>query len=59
MGIVVTGIVHASAIPISIMALLAQQDLVSLENASAGDYGSEYRHDCYSAFGRNCRNGKR
>ena len=33
LGIVVTGIVHASAIPISIMALLAQQDLVSLENA--------------------------
>lgn len=35
MGIVVTGIVHASAIPISIMVLLAQQDLVSLENAVA------------------------
>jgi phosphate:Na+ symporter len=33
LGIAVTGIVHASAIPISIMALLAQQDLVSLENA--------------------------
>jgi phosphate:Na+ symporter len=33
LGIIVTGIVHASAIPISIMALLAQQDLVSLENA--------------------------
>jgi phosphate:Na+ symporter len=33
LGIVVTGIIHASAIPISIMALLAQQDLVSLENA--------------------------
>lgn len=33
LGIVVTGIVHASAIPISILALLAQQDLVSLENA--------------------------
>ncbi len=32
-GIVVTGIVQASAIPISIMVLLAQQDLVSLENA--------------------------
>ncbi|KQC06015.1 MAG: hypothetical protein APR62_08760 [Smithella sp. SDB] len=33
LGIVVTGIIHASAIPISIMALLAQQNLVSLENA--------------------------
>jgi phosphate:Na+ symporter len=33
LGIVVTGIVHASAIPISILAMLAQQDLVSLENA--------------------------
>jgi len=33
LGIIVTGIVHASAIPISIMALLAQQDFVSLENA--------------------------
>ncbi len=30
---IVTGIVHASAIPISILVLLAQQDLVSLENA--------------------------
>lgn len=35
LGIVVTGIVHASAIPISIMVLLAQQDLISLENAVA------------------------
>jgi len=34
-GIVVTGIVHASAIPISITVLLAQQDLISLENAVA------------------------
>lgn len=33
LGIAVTGIIHASAIPISIMALLAQQNLVSLENA--------------------------
>ncbi len=33
LGIAVTGIIHASAIPIGIMALLAQQDLVSLENA--------------------------
>ena len=33
LGIAVTGIIHASAIPISIMALLAQQDLISLENA--------------------------
>ena len=33
LGIAVTGIVHASAIPISIMALLAQQNLVSLDNA--------------------------
>ena len=33
LGIVVTGMIHASAIPISIMALLAQQDLVSLDNA--------------------------
>ncbi len=32
-GIVVTGIVQASAIPISIMVLLAQQELVSLQNA--------------------------
>ena len=35
LGIVVTGIVHASAIPISMMVLLAQQDMVSLENAVA------------------------
>ncbi len=35
MGIVVTGLVHASAIPISIMVLLAQQDMISLENAVA------------------------
>ncbi|HPC09059.1 MAG TPA: Na/Pi cotransporter family protein [Smithella sp.] len=35
MGIAVTGIVQASAIPISIMVLLAQQDIVSLENAVA------------------------
>ena len=35
LGIVVTGIVHASAIPISIMVLLAQQDMISLENAVA------------------------
>jgi phosphate:Na+ symporter len=34
-GIAVTGIVQASAIPISIMVILAQQDLVSLENAVA------------------------
>ena len=33
LGFVVTGIIHASAIPISILALLAQQNLVSLENA--------------------------
>ena len=33
LGVVITGIVHASAIPISILVLLAQQDLVSLENA--------------------------
>ena len=33
LGVIVTGIVHASAIPISILALLAQQDLISLENA--------------------------
>ncbi len=33
LGMVVTAIVHASAIPISILALLAQQDLVGLENA--------------------------
>lgn len=32
-GIVVTAFVHASAIPISIMVILAQQNLVSLENA--------------------------
>jgi phosphate:Na+ symporter len=32
-GIVVTGLVQASAIPISIMVLLAQQELVSLPNA--------------------------
>lgn len=35
LGIVVTGIVHASAIPISIMVLLAQQDMITLENAVA------------------------
>jgi len=33
LGVLVTGIVHASAIPISILALLAQQDLISLENS--------------------------
>jgi phosphate:Na+ symporter len=33
LGIVVTGIIQASAIPIGILALLAQQDLVSLDNA--------------------------
>jgi len=33
LGVIITGIVHASAIPISILVLLAQQDLVSLENA--------------------------
>lgn len=33
LGVVFTGIVHASAIPISILALLAQQDLILLENA--------------------------
>ncbi|NTW07253.1 MAG: Na/Pi cotransporter family protein, partial [Syntrophaceae bacterium] len=33
LGIVVTGIVHASAIPIGILVILAQQDLVLLENA--------------------------
>lgn len=33
LGMVVTAIVHASAIPISILAVLAQQDLVLLENA--------------------------
>ena len=33
LGVVITGIIHASAIPISIMVLLAQHDLVSLENA--------------------------
>jgi phosphate:Na+ symporter len=32
-GMVVTAVVHASAIPISILAVLAQQDLVGLENA--------------------------
>jgi phosphate:Na+ symporter len=33
LGIVVTGIIHASAIPISILVILAQQDVVLLENA--------------------------
>jgi len=33
LGMVITAIVHASAIPISILALLAQQDLILLENA--------------------------
>ncbi|PKN73121.1 MAG: hypothetical protein CVU52_07350 [Deltaproteobacteria bacterium HGW-Deltaproteobacteria-10] len=33
LGIVVTGIVHASAIPIGILVLLAQQHVVDLENA--------------------------
>jgi phosphate:Na+ symporter len=33
LGIVVTGMVHASAIPISILVILAQQDMVLLENA--------------------------
>ena len=33
LGMVITAIVHASAIPISILAILAQQDLVLLENA--------------------------
>ncbi|PKN71543.1 MAG: hypothetical protein CVU54_00540 [Deltaproteobacteria bacterium HGW-Deltaproteobacteria-12] len=33
LGVVVTGIIHASAIPIGILVILAQQDVVSLENA--------------------------
>ncbi|MCK7502976.1 MAG: Na/Pi symporter [Desulfobacterales bacterium] len=33
LGVVVTGIIHASAIPIGILVILAQQDIVSLENA--------------------------
>jgi len=33
LGIIVTGIVQASAVPITILAILAQQDLVLLENA--------------------------
>ncbi|MFO7569832.1 MAG: Na/Pi cotransporter family protein [Smithellaceae bacterium] len=33
LGMVVTAVVQASAIPISILALLAQQEMVSLENA--------------------------
>jgi phosphate:Na+ symporter len=33
LGMVATGIVHASAIPIGILVILAQQDLVLLENA--------------------------
>ncbi len=33
LGLVVTGIVHASAIPIGILVILAQQDVVLLENA--------------------------
>jgi phosphate:Na+ symporter len=33
LGMVVTAVVQASAIPISILALLAQQDLINLENA--------------------------
>jgi len=32
-GMVVTAVVHASAIPVSILAVLAQQDMVLLENA--------------------------
>jgi phosphate:Na+ symporter len=32
-GVIFTAIVHASAIPISMLAILAQQDLVTLENA--------------------------
>jgi phosphate:Na+ symporter len=32
-GIAITAVVHASAIPISVMVILAQQNLVSLENA--------------------------
>lgn len=33
LGVIVTGIIHASAIPIGILVILAQQDLVLLENA--------------------------
>jgi phosphate:Na+ symporter len=33
LGIVVTGVIHASAIPVSILVILAQQDLVLIENA--------------------------
>jgi phosphate:Na+ symporter len=33
LGIVITGLVHASAIPIGILVILAQQDIVFLENA--------------------------
>jgi len=32
-GVLFAGLVHASAIPISILAILAQQDLISIENA--------------------------
>ena len=40
---VFTGLVHASAIPISILVILGQQDLVSLENALAHGHRRERR----------------
>lgn len=33
LGIIVTGIIHASAIPVAILVILAQQNIISLENA--------------------------
>jgi phosphate:Na+ symporter len=39
-GIVFTGIVHASVIPISILAILAQHDLITIENALPVVFGA-------------------
>ncbi len=33
LGIIVTGIIHASSIPVAILVILAQQNIISLENA--------------------------
>jgi phosphate:Na+ symporter len=43
-GIAATALVQASAIPIAILAVLAQQDLVRLENAVPFVWG-QYRHN--------------
>ena len=52
-GMVVTAVVHASAIPISILAVLAQQDLVLLENAVPVILGANIGTTVTALSGRN------